>query len=101
MKPIEVLALREGRFVGVVVGGAEVLRQVLGVGADECARAVSGGVVPHREFVLVAKDHVGAGRPPQLVVGAGHDLTDDLTGNHPAHRGVQVRRKATLGLDRA
>jgi hypothetical protein len=64
-----------------------------GFGVDVAARVVGPLGQPVDVNRLVVR------RPPDLVVGGGHDLADDLAGDDAADRGVQVGREAALGFD--
>ena len=52
---------------------------------------------PDRESVDV--DGLVAGWPPQRHVGAGHDWPQDLPGDDPPDRGVQMGGEAALGFE--
>ncbi|HET6953407.1 MAG TPA: hypothetical protein VFI47_23715, partial [Acidimicrobiales bacterium] len=83
--------------VGVVVERVEGLvprRQHRPRVRVDVARSLVG---PPRQAVHV--DRLVMGRPPHLVIGRGPDLADDLAGDGPSDRGVQVRGQAALGFD--
>jgi hypothetical protein len=93
-EPHDVGGPGEGVGVEPVEGFLPGGKGLAGVGVYVAA----GSVVPFGEAVDV--DRVMVGWPPDLVVGGGHDLADDVAGDGPTDRGVEVGRETALGFDR-